>query len=104
MLDSPQLVNREEQTQEVDQDADVVLDCSVGGQPQTHFRWIKDGVNLRNSRKYLVEGSFLTIRKAIKNDEGLYECYDENLIGFARNSIRLYVRGRCYLSEARERR
>jgi len=87
------LTTRDEQEQQVDRDADVTFDCSVGGQTQTQYRWIKDGITLRNSRKYLVEGSYLTLRKAIQSDEGLYECFDENLIGFARNSIRLYVRG-----------
>lgn len=85
--------SRQEQEQEVEEGADVVLDCSEGAQRQRQFRWIKDGAVLRNSRKYLVEGSLLTIRRAIQNDEGLYECFDENVIGFAKNSIRLRVLG-----------
>lgn len=87
--------SRQEQEQEVEEGADVVLDCSEGAQRQRQFRWIKDGAVLRNSRKYLVEGSLLTIRRAIQNDQGLYECFDENVIGFAKNSIRLRVLGKC---------
>jgi hypothetical protein len=61
-------------------------------------RWLKDGTTLRNGRKYLIEGSILTLRRAIKSDEGLYECFAENSLGFARHSVRLNVRGKLYIN------
>lgn len=84
---------REAVEKEVELGDDVTLDCAPRQQTQTRFQWRKDGVTLRNNRKYLVEGSLLTIRRSIHSDEGLYECFDENFIGFARTSVRLFVNG-----------
>lgn len=84
---------REVEEKGAEEGEDVALDCSSDGHPSHQFRWIKDGTTLRNGRKYLVEGSILTIRRAINSDEGLYECFAENTLGFARHSIKLNVRG-----------
>lgn len=95
---SPHFNRREVEEKYVEEGADVELDCTADGQPYPQFRWIKDGTTLRNGRKYLVEGSVLTIRRAINSDEGLYECFAENTLGFARHSIKLIVRGNAYLN------
>ncbi|XP_052240639.1 peroxidasin homolog [Dreissena polymorpha] len=76
---------------EVEEGTDVQVDCAADGQPAPIFRWIKDGVTLRNGRKYHSEGIQLTIRRAIQSDEGLYECFAENTLGFARHAVRLRV-------------
>ncbi|XP_053395477.1 peroxidasin-like isoform X2 [Mercenaria mercenaria] len=89
---APNFNRREVEEKYVEEGADVNLDCSADGQPSPQFRWIKDGTTLRNGRKYLVEGSVLTIRRAINSDEGLYECFAENTLGFARHSVKLIVR------------
>lgn len=71
--------------------SDATLECPATGHPFPQVRWIKEGNDLRNSRKYSIEGSELVISHVIRSDEGLYECFAENTLGFARNSIRLTV-------------
>lgn len=71
--------------------SDITLECPAIAQPSPQFRWIKEGNDLRDGRKYITEGSRLTIRQVIRSDEGVYECFAENSLGFARNSIRLIV-------------
>jgi hypothetical protein len=93
----PNFGRREVEEKYVEEGTDVSLDCTQDGQPSPQFRWIKSGNTLRNGRKYLVEGSILTIRRAINSDEGLYECFAENSLGFARHSVRLVVRGIIFL-------
>ena len=73
--------------------SDITLECPAIAQPSPQFRWIKEGNDLRDGRKYITEGSRLTIRQVIRSDEGVYECFAENSLGFARNSIRLIVTG-----------
>ena len=86
----------ERRVQEVHAEAgsDVVLECPATAQPFPQFRWIKEGNDIRNSRKYSIDGSELVISHVISSDEGLYECFAENTLGFARNSIRLIVTGK----------
>ncbi|XP_052775467.1 peroxidasin homolog isoform X2 [Mya arenaria] len=93
---APRFDPREADEMRVEEGEDVIMDCVADGQPSPNFRWIKDGTTLRNSRKYLVEGSTLTIRRAVQSDEGLYECFAENTLGFARHSIRLQVNEAVY--------
>ena len=92
---APHVSQREVDEMTVEEGADFTMDCFTDGQPTPNFRWIKDGITLRNSRKYHTDGSSLTIRHAVQSDEGLYECFAENTLGFARHSIRLRVNGMC---------
>ncbi|KAL5015945.1 hypothetical protein ScPMuIL_005534 [Solemya velum] len=70
---------------------DILLQCTTDGQPSPDFRWIKEGVSLRNGRKYSIQGSRLVVRNVTLADAGIYECFAQNSVGFSRISITLRV-------------
>ncbi|XP_071176932.1 peroxidasin-like isoform X1 [Mytilus edulis] len=73
--------------------ADIILHCTSDGEPTPQFRWIKDGTFIQNSHKFSLQGNRMIIRNVLQSDQGSYECYAENTVGFARNTVALRVFG-----------
>lgn len=74
--------------------ADIILHCTSDGEPTPQFRWIKDGTFIQNSHKFSLQGNRMIIRNVLQSDQGSYECYAENTVGFARNTVALRVFGK----------
>ncbi|XP_064604306.1 peroxidasin-like isoform X2 [Liolophura sinensis] len=72
--------------------SNVDLDCAATGDPQPQVRWLRDGVPIRDSRRFQLSNHILQIRGVTKAEEGIYECVATNGAGAARSSIRLWVR------------
>lgn len=71
--------------------SDIILHCTADGEPSPQFRWIRDGNFIQNSQKFSLQGNRLIIRNVLRSDQGNYECYAENTVGFARNTVSLRV-------------
>ncbi|KAK3089698.1 hypothetical protein FSP39_005700 [Pinctada imbricata] len=64
----------------------IKLGCRVKqSRPPPTFRWEKDGVEIKKSKRIKIKsnkrGSRLTIRKALKTDGGEYRCIATNVVG-----------------------
>ncbi|KPP65600.1 hypothetical protein Z043_115972, partial [Scleropages formosus] len=65
----------------------VVLDCQARGEAPVAIRWLKNGLNVRDSeRVYLLSNGSLYIpevenRRGDKSDEGVYQCVAQNKFG-----------------------
>lgn len=74
--------------------SNVDLDCAATGDPEPQVRWLRDGVPIRDSRRFQLANHILRIRGVTKAEEGIYECVATNGAGSARSSIRLWVRSK----------
>ncbi|KAJ8305369.1 hypothetical protein KUTeg_015914 [Tegillarca granosa] len=86
----PAFRNRESEVNTVE-GGDSVLICDPDADPSIQYRWIKDGVSLRTGSKYTLQGNRMIVRNVVHGDEGRYECYPENTVGFSRNVVTLHV-------------
>ncbi|XP_076307991.1 tyrosine-protein phosphatase Lar-like isoform X4 [Tachypleus tridentatus] len=75
----------------------VLLNCQAEGNPTPTITWLKNMIplNLDDPRLSIIQGTYLQITQAKKEDDGTYECLAENSIGssFSEQAL-LYVRVR----------
>ncbi|XP_076308022.1 tyrosine-protein phosphatase Lar-like isoform X3 [Tachypleus tridentatus] len=75
----------------------VLLNCQAEGNPTPTITWLKNMIplNLDDPRLSIIQGTYLQITQAKKEDEGTYECLAENSIGssFSEQAL-LFVRVR----------
>lgn len=66
----------------------VTLPCKVAGFPQPVIKWYKDDHVIKGERR-----QFLEIKEILFEDRGNYTCTAENLLGRARLSFNVTVKG-----------
>ena len=93
-MTAPPVAPNRESTVDTYSGADIILHCTSDGEPTPQFRWIKDGTLLSNGQKFSLQGNRLIIRNVLQSDQGSYECYAENTVGFDRNTVLLQVHGK----------
>lgn len=76
----------------------AVLVCRIGGQPQPEIVWLKDGADLKLSRRMKAcfddHVALLTITDITEDDAGLYSCHATNQFGKASTVGCLAIKGR----------
>ena len=65
--------------------APFVLYCNASGDPAPNMKWLVNGVVHSYSSK-------LELKKAIKNDEGLYQCFAINSAGVDQRVVKVAVK------------
>lgn len=71
---------------------DATFYCFAGGKQRPRIAWTrKNGEPL--SRRVVVSGKILLIRKVRKEDEGAYVCIARNVYGFETATSELTVKG-----------
>ena len=77
----------------------AVLTCSADGHPTPRITWSKDSLSLPVGR-HVVESSGALIVKNVKpEDDGVYSCKAENLLGSVNASAKLTVRSQTVQCE-----
>jgi hemicentin len=78
----------------------INLECKVSGTPEPSVTWRKDGMEIISNNKQLYSTSqdeqILRILNAKKSDAGTYECEAENVVGRAKKSFNLDVKGNFF--------
>lgn len=80
----------------LDEGNDLVLEIKVEGKPEPTIRWLKDNLEVEESRRIIVKfgklGSCqLTVKNVDISDDGVYTCTAENESGFASTSTNVVV-------------
>ena len=71
---APLQVTVQPEQQTIGQGEDLVLACSVSGDPRSSVTWTKVGEEISASPRISVEGTSLTIRGAAVSDRGIFLC------------------------------
>lgn len=67
------------------------LSCYFVGLPNPRIQWYKDGALIRNSTRYSVNEQTLQISDATKKDDGNFECFGVNRVGWAKKVFKLKI-------------
>lgn len=74
----------------------LTLKCSVIGDPQLEIKWYRNGQLLKPSNRILIENQpngdcSIIVKNCLLNDEGIYRCEAENLLGRASTQCTTHV-------------
>ncbi|RZF37233.1 hypothetical protein LSTR_LSTR016306, partial [Laodelphax striatellus] len=62
-------------------DHDVEFECRVGGDPTPKILWRRDAGKMPIGRAHILDDKSLRIERVTPQDEGLYICDAENVVG-----------------------
>ena len=71
----------------------VKLECRVGGEPTPKILWRKDSGELPIGRAQILDDKTLSIERVTLQDEGVYICDADNLVGSISARATLTVHG-----------
>ncbi|KAM9324058.1 vascular endothelial growth factor receptor kdr-like [Gastrophryne carolinensis] len=69
------------------------LECKVDGSPSPTITWLKNGYAIKLASGITFSHNSLNIERVKKEDEGLYECLAENIMGHANTSAYITILG-----------
>ncbi|XP_076327077.1 cell adhesion molecule Dscam1-like isoform X2 [Tachypleus tridentatus] len=96
-VNQPPIFNVKFRSHSVQKGQSVDIPCVVAGDQPIKFTWLKDGLILTNSSKYLIsvselqQSSHMEIRRTTRNDSGTYLCQTRNKYGKDEMTIHLLI-------------
>ena len=73
------------------------LKCKADGHPPPHVTWSKDNSSLPDGRHVVESSGALVVKNLKSEDDGVYSCTAENLLGSVSASAKLTVQCEFYL-------
>lgn len=71
----------------------VQFECRVGGDPEPHILWRRDDGKMPIGRAEILNDKSLRIDQVATEDEGVYICHAENVVGSVSARAALVVHG-----------
>lgn len=91
--ESPRFVTKPSPSMTVKEKQNVTLPCKATGFPPPIITWYKDDNVLEERRKHFKKRN-LEIKNILYDDNGIYTCTAENMLGRVQLSVNLTVKGK----------